>query len=110
KERILSATVVTSMLLSKLKDTADAFTTSSNSKDVVIAVPSYFQDAHRHAILDAARIAGLNCLRVMNDSTATALAYGIYRSNEFSDDTPTIVAFTSVGASHFGTSIVKFTK
>ncbi|EER08020.1 heat shock protein, putative, partial [Perkinsus marinus ATCC 50983] len=46
----------------------------------------------------------------MNDSTATALAYGIYRSNEFSDDTPTIVAFTSVGASHFGTSIVKFTK
>ncbi|KAF4724906.1 hypothetical protein FOZ62_006274, partial [Perkinsus olseni] len=111
EERVLSATVVTSMLLSKLKDTADAFT-SSNSKDVVIAVPSYFQDTHRHAVLDAARIAGLNCLRVMNDSTATALAYGIYRSNEFSDDItkPTIVAFTSVGASHFGCSVVKFTK
>ncbi|KAF4655146.1 hypothetical protein FOL47_009558 [Perkinsus chesapeaki] len=46
----------------------------------------------------------------MNDSTATALAYGIYRSNEFNDTKPTIVAFTSVGASHFGTCIVKFTK
>ena len=38
--------------------------------DCVIAVPSYFTDHERHAMLDAASIAGLNCLRLMNDSTA----------------------------------------
>ena len=41
--------------------------------DVVVSVPSYFTDAERHAMLDASSIAGLNCLRLMNDSTAAAL-------------------------------------
>merc|ERR1719271_2208021 len=49
--------------------------------DVVLSVPSYFTDAERHAMLDAASIAGLNCLRLMNDSTAAALSYGIYKTD-----------------------------
>ena len=47
--------------------------------DVVISVPSHFTDAERRALLDAARIAGLNVLKLMNETTATALAYGIYK-------------------------------
>ena len=43
------------------------------------SVPSYFVDAERRAILDSAAIAGLNVLKLMNDTTATALAYGIYK-------------------------------
>lgn len=45
------------------------------------------------AVLDAASIAGLNVLRVMNEHTATALAYGIYRSNDFDPEKPMNVAF-----------------
>lgn len=47
--------------------------------DCVIGVPSYYSDVHRAALLDAAKIAGIPVLRLMNEHTATALAYGIYR-------------------------------
>ena len=48
------------------------------------------------AVLDAAQIAGLNILRVMNEHTATTLAYGIYRSNDFDPEKPMTVAFLGV--------------
>ena len=50
-------------------------------KDIVISTPAYFVDSERRAILDAASIAGLNVLKLMNDTTATALAYGIYKQD-----------------------------
>merc|ERR1719267_109325 len=77
--------------------------------DVVVSVPAYFTDAERHAMLDAAAIAGLNCLRLMNDSTAAALAYGIYKTDMPADKT-THVAFVDVGAMDTTVSIVAFVK
>jgi molecular chaperone DnaK (HSP70) len=71
---------VTAMLFTKLKLTAeDALKTVVN--DVVISCPSYFTDCERRALIDAASIAGLNVLKLMNDTAATALAYGIFKQD-----------------------------
>merc|ERR1712048_996311 len=78
--------------------------------DAVISVPSYFSDVHRQALLDAAKIAGISVLRLMNEHTATALAYGIYRSNDFDAEKPCTVAFCSMGHSIFSVSVVQFVK
>ena len=56
------------------------------------------------AVLDAAQIAGLNILRVMNEHTATALAYGIYRSNDFDPEKPMTVAFLGVTVVRMGST------
>merc|ERR1719284_1450137 len=68
------------MLFTKLKDTADA-ALQTKVKDVVISVPVHYTDRQRHAMLDAAAIAGLNVLKLMNDTAATALAYGIFKQD-----------------------------
>ena len=77
--------------------------------DVVMSVPSYFTDAERHSMLDAAAIAGLNCLRLMNDSTAAALSYGIYKT-DMPADKSTHVAFVDCGAMDTTVSVVSFVK
>jgi len=77
--------------------------------DVVLSVPAYFTDVERHAMLDAASIAGLNCLRLMNDVTAAALSYGIYKT-DMPADTATHVAFVDCGSMDTTVSIVSFVK
>jgi len=77
--------------------------------DVVLSVPHYFTDAERHAMLDAAKVAGLNCLRLMNDITAAALAYGIYKT-DMPVDKPTHVAFVDCGAMDTTVAIISFVK
>merc|ERR1711977_152328 len=67
---------ISSMILSKMKDTAEAFT-GSGIKNVVVTVPAYFNDSQRQATKDAAKIAGLNCMRIINEPTAAAIAYGL---------------------------------
>lgn len=64
--------------------------------DCVIGVPSYFTDSQRRAYLDAASIAGLKPLRLIHDCTATALSYGIYKS-DFTNKGPTCIAFVDIG-------------
>ncbi|KAL4310336.1 hypothetical protein GQ457_01G049460 [Hibiscus cannabinus] len=75
--------------------------------DCVIGIPSYFTDLQRHAYLDAATIAGLKPLRLMHDCTATALGYGIYKT-DFSIAGPTYVAFVDIGHCDTQVSIVSF--
>jgi len=71
---------ITAMLFTKLKLTAeDALKTQV--KDVVISCPCYFTDRERRALMDAANMAGLNVLKLMNDTAATALAYGIFKQD-----------------------------
>uniref|UniRef100_A0A336MFX0 CSON011762 protein n=1 Tax=Culicoides sonorensis TaxID=179676 RepID=A0A336MFX0_CULSO len=80
QEHVFSPEQLTAMLFTKLKDTsASALQTQIN--DCVITVPFYFTNAERKALLDAAQIAGLNVLRLMNETTATALSYGFYRTD-----------------------------
>ena len=107
EQRVFTPAEVTAMLLSRLIETTQAFT-SCRPKDCVISVPSFFSDIHRQALLDSARIANLNPLRVMNDHTATALGYGIYRTADFDETTPTPVAFCAMGHGYFSCSIVTF--
>lgn len=67
---------ISSMVLSKMKETAEAYLGQS-IKDAVITVPAYFNDSQRQATKDAAVIAGLNVLRIINEPTAAAIAYGL---------------------------------
>jgi heat shock protein 1/8 len=67
---------ISAMILHKLKLTAEAFL-SQTVTDAVITVPAYFNDAQRTATKDAAKIAGLNCIRILNEPTAAALSYGL---------------------------------
>ena len=109
QERVFSATEITAMLLTKLKETTENFTGQA-PKDAVIACPSYFTDVQRKALLDAAEIAGVKPLKIMNDTAATALGYGIYRSNDFDEKVPVNVAFVSMGHSHFSCTLAQFTR
>lgn len=67
---------VSSMVLTKMKETAEAYLGES-VENAVITVPAYFNDSQRQATKDAGAIAGLNVLRIINEPTAAALAYGL---------------------------------
>ncbi|CAD6999513.1 heat shock protein 70-like [Ceratitis capitata] len=67
---------ISSMVLTKMKETAEAYL-GTTVTDAVITVPAYFNDSQRQATKDAGRIAGLNVLRIINEPTAAALAYGL---------------------------------
>ncbi|XP_058061201.1 heat shock protein 70 B2 isoform X3 [Anopheles bellator] len=67
---------ISSMVLTKMKETAEAYLGQS-VKNAVITVPAYFNDSQRQATKDAGAIAGLNVLRIINEPTAAALAYGL---------------------------------
>ncbi|GJQ74776.1 hypothetical protein Trydic_g5622, partial [Trypoxylus dichotomus] len=67
---------ISSMVLVKMKETAEAYL-GSPVRDAVITVPAYFNDSQRQATKDAGVIAGLNVMRIINEPTAAALAYGL---------------------------------
>lgn len=67
---------ISSMVLTKMKATAESYL-GRKVTDAVITVPAYFNDAQRQATKDAGVIAGLNVLRIVNEPTAAALAYGL---------------------------------
>jgi heat shock protein 1/8 len=76
EEKIFSPEEISSMILTKMKETGEAFT-GKTVKDVVVTVPAYFNDSQRQATKDAGTIAGLNVLRIINEPTAAAIAYGL---------------------------------
>jgi len=67
---------ISSMVLSKMKETAESFL-GEDVTDAVVTVPAYFNDSQRQATKDAGQIAGLNVLRIINEPTAAAIAYGL---------------------------------
>nr|XP_032512201.1 heat shock 70 kDa protein 4 isoform X1 [Danaus plexippus plexippus] len=110
EDNLFSPEQITAMLFTKLKDCATtALQTQIN--DCVISVPSYFTNAERSALLDAAAIAGLNVLRLMNETTATALAYGIYKQDlPAPEDKPRNVVFVDFGHSALQVAACAFNK
>merc|ERR1712232_247745 len=76
EEKTFSAEEISSMVLIKMKETAEAFV-GKDVKDVVVTVPAYFNDSQRQATKEAGAIAGLNVLRIINEPTAAAIAYGL---------------------------------
>lgn len=97
EEHTFSPEQCLAMLLTKLKDTAStALQTPIN--DCVISVPSYFTNNERKALLDSAAISGLNVLRLFNETTATALSYGIYKQDlPAPEEKPRNVVFVDCG-------------
>ena len=67
---------ISAMVLEKMKEIASAFT-DEEIKDAVVTVPAYFNDSQRQATKDAGAIAGLNVIRIINEPTAAAMAYGL---------------------------------
>ena len=74
--KTFTAEEVSAMILTKMKETAEKYL-GSEVKQAVITVPAYFNDAQRQATKDAGKIAGLEVLRIINEPTAAALAYGL---------------------------------
>ncbi|BGP41882.1 Hsp70 chaperone [Rhodotorula kratochvilovae] len=72
---------VSSMILLKMKETAEAYL-GGVVKDAVVTVPAYFNDSQRQATKDAGLISGLNVLRIINEPTAAAIAYGLDKKSE----------------------------
>lgn len=72
---------ISSMVLTKMKETAESYL-GTKVTDAVVTVPAYFNDSQRQATKDAAAIAGLNCLRIINEPTAAAIAYGLDKNKD----------------------------
>lgn len=110
KKEKFSATQLVAMYLGKIKTTASA-ELKLPVQDVVMSVPAWFTDVQRRALLDAAEIAGLKILRLVNDTTAIALGYGITKTDlPAPEEKPRRVAFVDIGYSNYTCSIVEFKK
>ncbi|KAF2145226.1 uncharacterized protein K452DRAFT_221539 [Aplosporella prunicola CBS 121167] len=87
-------------VLGKMKETAETFL-SKQIKNAVVTVPAYFNDSQRQATKDAGQIAGLNVLRVVNEPTAAALAYGLEKEQD------RVIAVYDLGGGTFDISVLE---
>ncbi|XP_071447813.1 heat shock 70 kDa protein cognate 5 [Hetaerina americana] len=101
--KMYSPSQVGAFVLMKMKETAETYLGTS-VKNAVVTVPAYFNDSQRQATKDAGQISGLNVLRVINEPTAAALAYGMDKSED------KIIAVYDLGGGTFDISILEIQK
>jgi len=87
---------ISAMILTKMKQTAEEYL-GTTVKNAVVTVPAYFNDAQRQATKDAGMIAGLNVLRIINEPTAAAIAYGL---DKISEQQRNVLIFDFGGGTH----------
>lgn len=95
-----SPSQISAFILQKMKESAESFL-GEKVTEAVITVPAYFNDAQRQATRDAGKIAGLNVLRIINEPTAAALAYGLDKKNSG------MIAVYDLGGGTFDVSILE---
>ncbi|KAI2803530.1 Stress-70 protein, mitochondrial [Blomia tropicalis] len=101
--KMYSPSQIGAFILTKMKETAEAYL-NTPVKNAVVTVPAYFNDSQRQATKDAGQIAGLNVLRVINEPTAAAIAYGMDKSED------KVVAVYDLGGGTFDISILEIQK
>ncbi len=100
RDRSYSPAEISAMILQKLKQAGEDFL-QDEVADAIITVPAYFNDSQRQATKDAGRIAGLNVLRIINEPTAAAVAYGL---DESADG---VIAVYDMGGGTFDVSVLE---
>ncbi|KAG8053154.1 hypothetical protein GUJ93_ZPchr0001g31131 [Zizania palustris] len=108
EERVFTPTQLLAMVLSNLKTIAES-NLNAVVVDCCIGIPVYFTDLQRRAVFDAATIAGLRPLRLFHETTSTALAYGIYKT-DLPENDQLNVAFVDVGHASLQVCIAGFKK
>lgn len=106
----LSMPQCAAMMISKMSQICEEGSAKVPIADCVVSVPAWFTNNQRLAALDACEIAGVRCLRLMHDTTATALEYGIWRSAKkaFDAEVAQRVLFIDVGYSSYQVSVVDY--
>lgn len=104
EQRVFTITQLTAMFLSKTKDIT-AKETKANVTDICLSVPVWYTEKQRRAAADACKIAGLNPVRIVNEVTAAAVGYGVFKQNDLPEDEPKKVAFVDIGHSSYQVSI-----
>ncbi|KAF5211778.1 putative heat shock protein [Clavispora lusitaniae] len=109
EQQEFTSTQLTAMFLNKIKDIT-AKETKGNIVDICLSVPVWYTEKQRRAASDACKIAGLNPVRIVNEVTAAAVGYGVFKQNDLPEDKPKIVAFVDIGHSSYQVSIAAVKK
>ncbi|KAK6457642.1 heat shock protein of HSP70 family [Scheffersomyces xylosifermentans] len=109
EQQEFTATQLVAMYINKIKDIT-VKETKANIVDICLSVPVWYTEKQRRAAADACRIAGLNPVRIVNEVTAAAVGYGVFKAGDLPEDEPKKVAFIDIGHSSYQVSIAAVKK